>query len=310
MAYKETSKDAATRKDISLSLADNGQTLKSDEKAQLNSQDLSVLETAIRERVSGLVNDLHPDVNGQPSSLLPETDLDFRLHPEIDEKARQLSGTDKAISFRERFLKSLIDPDPRHHREIIEELLQADIPMQTLAIHLFCPVATQLGTYWCNDETDFMQVAVASTRLNTIVNHATYAGAQLVNPHPSAKRVLLARSHGTRHTLGVTLVRMCFRDMGWIVDGGADMEIGDTLYMRLSSRPYNLLGLSIGQIEETADCKDAIARCRAEPATRDVKIALGGAAVVTRPGEFQNTGADVIARSALEVMHLAEYAPR
>ncbi|MET1414789.1 cobalamin-dependent protein [Roseibium sp. HPY-6] len=309
MAYKENGENAATGKDVSPPLADNGQPSKAEEKNQLNSQDLSILEHAIRERVSGLVNDLHPDVNGQASSLLSETDLDFRLHPELDAKARQLPAADKAIAFRERFLKSLIDPDPRHHREIIEELLQANIPMQTLAIHLFCPVATQLGTYWCNDETDFMQVAVASTRLNTIVNHATHAGAQLVNPHPSAKRVLLARSHGTKHTLGVTLVRMCFRDMGWIVDGGADMEIGDTLYMRLSSRPYHLLGLSIGQIEETADCKDAIERCRSEPATRDVKIALGGAAVVTRPDEFQNTGADVIARSALEVMHLAEYIP-
>ena len=310
MAYKENSEDAASKKVFSQPLADNGQPLEAEETSQLNSQDLTILERTVRERVSGQVNDLHRDNDGQASSLHAHTDLEIRLYPEKDEKARELPLADKAILFRERFLKSLIDPDPRHHREIIDELLQANIPMQTLVIHLFCPVATQLGTYWCNDETDFMQVAVASTRLNTIVNHATHASAQLVNPHPSSRRVLLARSHGTKHTLGVTLVRMCLRDMGWIVDGGADMEIGDTLFMRLSARPYHLLGLSIGQLEETGDCTEAIARCRTDPATRDMKIALGGAAVVTRPDEFRNTGADVIARSALEVMHLAEYIPQ
>lgn len=310
MAERENSELETTQDYSSLPDAENGQPVTARKETQLNSQDLSILERTIRGRVSGLVNDKHPASEGTASAFATNADLDFRLYPEKDAKARRLPSADKAISFREKFLKSLIDPDPRHHREIIDELLQANIPMQTLVIHLFCPVATQLGTYWCNDETDFMQVAVASTRLNTIVNHATHAGAQLVNPHPGAKRVLLARSHGTKHTLGVTLVRMCFRDMGWIVDGGADMEIGDTLFMRLSSRPYHLLGLSIGQLEETGDCTEAIKRCRTDPATRDMKIALGGAAVVTRPDEFQSTGADVIARSALEVMHLAEYVPR
>lgn len=285
----------------------SGQASGARDTAQLDSRDLSVLETAIRDRVSGMVNALHPQPNGQKSSLLSETNLDLRLHPELDDRALQMPAAAKAIKYRERFLTSLIDPDPRHHREIIEELLRAQIPMQTLAIHLFCPVATQLGTYWCNDETDFMQVAVASTRLNTIVNHVTHAGTQLANPHPTAKRVLLARSHGTKHTLGVTLVRMCFRDMGWIVDGGADMEIGDTLFMRLSAKPYDLLGLSVGQLQEKSDCVDAIDRCRKDPATQNMTIALGGAGVLSHPEEFNDTGADIIARSALEVMHLSDH---
>ncbi|GAB4511610.1 MAG: hypothetical protein Tsb0019_07270 [Roseibium sp.] len=214
---------------------------------------------------------------------------------------------DKAVSYRVPFLKSLIDPDPRHHRDLIDELVQADIPLQTLAIHLLCPIATELGNYWCTDDADFMQVAVASTRLSNIVNHLTHAGLQPSAP-ASAKRILLARSHGTRHTLGVTLVRMCFRDLGWIVDGGADMEIGDTMFMRLSTKPYNLLGLSIGQLEEARDCTEAIARCRSEAASRRTRIAIGGAAILSRPDDFQHVGADIVARSALEVIKLAEHA--
>lgn len=300
--------DLSTTKPKSLSqVADDGTGSQAGDPVHLNQDELTVLETAIRDRVSGLVNALHPPSEGRKTSPLFKTALDARLNPELDERAIRLPAATRAIDFRERFLISLIDQDPRHHREMIEELLQADIPMQTLAIHLFCPVATQLGTYWCNDETDFMQVAVASTRLNTIVNHVTHAGGQLINPRPSAKRVLLARSQGTQHTLGVTLVRMCFRDMGWIVDGGADMEIGGPLFQRLTTRPYDLLGLSVGQIEEKADCAHAIERCRSEPATRTMKIALGGAAVLSHPDDFQAIGANFIARSALEVMHLSDH---
>ncbi|TYC61973.1 cobalamin B12-binding domain-containing protein [Rhodobacterales bacterium] len=240
-----------------------------------------------------------------PRSLAP--DLDHRLHPELDERARQLPAMEKAIAYRLQFLKSLIDPDPRHHRDLIDELLRADIPLQTLAIHLLCPIATELGNYWCSDDADFMQVAVASTRLSNVVNHLTHAGPQPLLP-PSAKRILLAHSQGTRHTLGVTLVRMCFRDLGWVVDGGADLEIGDPMYMRLSSKPYHLLGLSIGQLEEAQDCTEAINRSRQDSVTRSTRIAIGGAAVLAHPQEFHHTGADIVASSALDVIRLAEHA--
>ncbi|MEE4014848.1 cobalamin-binding protein [Roseibium sp. FZY0029] len=261
----------------------------------------------MRGQVSSLVGALHPRRGKPNSNGFVVSDLDLRLRPELDERARQMPAMDKAVSYRVPFLKSLIDPDPRHHRDLIEELVQADIPLQTLAIHLLCPIATELGNYWCDDETDFLQVAVASTRLSNVVNHLTHAGPQS-SPHASAKRILLARSHGTKHTLGINLVRMCFRDLGWIVDGGADMEIGETMYMRLSSKPYHLLGLSIGQLEEARDCSEAIARCRSERSTRGTSIVIGGAAVLTRPDDFQHIGADIVARSALEVIKLAERA--
>jgi methanogenic corrinoid protein MtbC1 len=307
LAYKENSDNKTEKNETPSPLADIGQTVTADKNAHLSLQDLTVLERAVRGQVAGLVGALHPGTGKPQKNGTAVAALDLRLHPELDERARQMPAMDAAVSYRVPFLKSLIDPDPRHHRDLIDELLQADIPLKTLAIHLLCPIATELGNYWCDDDADFMQVAVASTRLSNVVNHMTHAGPQ-VSPSASAKRILLARSRGTKHTLGVTLVRMCFRDLGWIVDGGADMEIGDTMYMRLSSRPYHLLGLSIGRLEEARDCKEAIDRCRSDKATRPAKIAIGGAAILTHPDEFQHVGADIVARSALEVIKLAEHA--
>lgn len=309
MAYKEPSDNQTEKNNTPSPLADNGQTLRADKTARLSSQDLTVLERIVRGQVSGLVGAMHGEVRGTGKDPKRLPDMDRRLHPELDDRARKLPAAQKAIYYRERFLKSLIDPDPRHHRELIDELLKAGIPLQTMAIHLLCPIATQLGNYWCSDDADFMQVAVASTRLSNVVNHLTHAGVQ-TSTRSSAKRILLARSRGTKHTLGVNLVRMCFRDMGWIVDGGADMEVGDTLFMRLSSRRYDLLGLSIGQLDEVKDCEATIQRCRSQIPKNSIRIAIGGAAVLAHPDDFQHIGSDIVARSALDVLKLAEYAVR
>ncbi|TYC61733.1 hypothetical protein FMN50_05550 [Rhodobacterales bacterium] len=65
----------------------------------------------MRGRVSALVGALHPDgsMASGARSLVP--DLNHRLHPELDERARQLPAMEKAISHRLQFLKSLIDPE-------------------------------------------------------------------------------------------------------------------------------------------------------------------------------------------------------
>ena len=105
LAYKDNFDEPAERNTSLSTFADDGQSSKADKTAQLNSQDLSILERTIRGRVSGLVNALHADVDGEASPFLTETDFDFRLHPELDPKARDLPAADKAISYREKFLR-------------------------------------------------------------------------------------------------------------------------------------------------------------------------------------------------------------
>lgn len=265
-----------------------------------------ILESAIRGAVPRLVVAAHKEfvTNAQDEVVPPE--LDFHLHPELDPKARELPCTDKAITYRAALARALVDPDPRSHRAMIEELQRNDIPMHTLAIHLFSPVAAQLGRLWCNDETDFIQVAVASTRLGMIVNHLSQNRSQTIRAREKARRVLLARTQGAMHTLGVSIVASCFRDMGWEVDGGADLELDDSLYMRLSNSSYSLLGISVARIDEVDECAEAIRRIHSNRSLDRMKIAVGGPAVMKTPLAFQAIGADMIAKSALEVMQVAD----
>ena len=227
---------------------------------KLTSLEQRILESAIRGAVPRLVGASHPDLSTHLHDGEMPPEIDFHLHPELDPKARELPGTEKAIGYRAALTQALIQPDPRAHREIIEELQRSELPMHTLAIQLFSPVAAHLGRLWCNDETDFIQVAIASTRLGMIVNHLSQNRSQTIRDRQKARRVLLARTQGAMHTIGVSIVASCFRDMGWDVDGGADLELNDSLYMRLSNSPYSLLGISVGQVDEVDECASAIRR--------------------------------------------------
>lgn len=273
---------------------------------KLTSLEQRILESAIRGAVPRLVGASHPDLSTHLHDGEMPPEIDFHLHPELDPKARELPGTDKAIGYRLALTQALIQPDPRAHREIIEELQRSELPMHTLAIQLFSPVAAHLGRLWCNDETDFIQVAIASTRLGMIVNHLSQNRSQTIRDRQKARRVLLARTQGAMHTIGVSIVASCFRDMGWDVDGGADLELNDSLYMRLSNSSYSLLGISVGQIDEVDECASAIRRIQSNRSLSAMKIAVGGPAVMKNPQAFGGIGADMVARSALEVMHLAD----
>ncbi|SMC53770.1 cobalamin-binding protein [Rhizobium sp. RU36D] len=276
--------------------------------AQLNKNDHRLLERVIRRSVSNIVGASHQEILRPEQGQMILTDHDLSLHPEHHPTARQMPGTEKAVRYRDALVKCLFDPDPRHHRSFIEDLLGASVPVQTLAIHLFAPVAARLGDLWCTDEADFMQVAMASTRLTMIVNHVSHAVTQRAPETNEQRRILLARTRGAMHTIGVSIVASCFRDMGWTVEGGSDLEIDDELYMRLSRKPYRLLGISVGRVDELAECSQAIHRVHSNRQTHGMKIALGGPAVIASPLAFQRIGADFVTRSALDVVQLASHA--
>lgn len=271
----------------------------------LNSRDHRILEQVIRGRVSRLVGAGHPEVHVETATG-DARHFDPRLNPELDPMARQLPGTDKAIGYRSVMLQALIDPDPRRHREVIADLSCMGVPMQTLAIQLFSPVAAQLGDRWCEDEADFMLVAVASTRLSMIINHLSHMAGRPIRDSRAERRVLLARTRRAMHTIGVAIVASCFRDMGWIVDGGIDLEVDETLHEKLASTPYDMLGISIGQVDDVEECSRTIRRVQSNPMTKRVKIAVGGPAVFTNPTAFDDIGADIVAHSALQVVRFAE----
>ncbi len=281
----------------------------------LSSSDHSILEKAIRDRVAGLVGSSHPEWASKSERPIESSDkreavlgsLDEPSDPDVDSFATNMPGREKAIGYRKLFASALIDSDPRSHRALLEELCASGIPIQTLAIHIFSPVAARLGELWCEDEADFMQVAVATSRLQMIVNHISLSASDRTNHYQAReRRLLLARTRGAQHTVGVSIVAACFRDMGWIVDGGGDLEVDDGLLTRLKSTHYDLLGLSVGLVEEARVCSEIVRKIHADRRMHRTRIAVGGPAVAAAPHAFAKIGADIIARNSLEAIRMVD----
>lgn len=230
----------------------------------------------------------------QPNPTLPD--------PDADPVALKLPGADKARAYRDILQQTLIDPDPPHHRDVIVRLHEEKIPILTASIHLFAPVANRLGDMWCEDEMDFVPVAVASSRLNTIVNNLVRLNQTKMPGMPAGRRVVLARTRDENHTLGLTIVAACFADSGWVVDGGPDMIADDSLMQQLKSRSYDLMGLSVGARVPSAICKQIIMRGIQNSENRQLRSAIGGPAIVADENAFRDVGADIIAKSAIEAV--------
>ncbi|MFP1633823.1 B12-binding domain-containing protein [Zhengella sp. ZM62] len=269
-----------------------------------------MLESVIRKTVTGMVAEGHPEFarsSSTPSAAPEPAEADdFGLHPERDPALMALPGAANALAYRERIDAALADANPRAIRELTIALHESGIPIHTLSVMLFSPIAKHLGDRWCTDDVDFIQVAVASTRLSMMIKHLMQAAPIWADTRNERRCVLLARANGAQHTLGILIVAACFRDLGWHVDGGSDLEIGDSLLDRLAASTYNLLGMSVGSLDDARPCSDAITEIRARHKSPKLWIAVGGPAVVCNRRAFEGIGADIVASTAMEAVRTAD----
>lgn len=303
--------DHANEGDDSLAGSKNGKGLsRTKSLPRLSTSDHDMLESVIRKTVTGMVADGHPEharSSSTPSAARVQAQADdFVLHPERDPALMALPGAAKALDFRERIDSGLADANPRAIRDVTVALHESGIPIHTLSVMVFSPIAKQLGDRWCTDDADFIQVAIASTRLSMLIKHLMQAAPTWADTRKERRCVLLARANGAQHTLGVLIVAACFRDLGWHVDGGSDLEVGDSLLDRLAASTYDLVGMSVGSLDDARPCSDAITEIRARHRSPKLWIAVGGPAVVCNRRAFEGIGADIVASTAMEAVRMAD----
>ena len=90
------------------------------------------------------------------------------------------------------------------------------------------------------------------------------------------------------------------------VDGGSDLEVGDSLLDRLAASTYDLVGMSVGSLDDARPCSDAITEIRARHRSPKLWIAVGGPAVVCNRRAFEGIGADIVASTAMEAVRMAD----
>lgn len=194
----------------------------------------------------------------------------------------------------EALFRALLAEDRMAFERLERRLIEEPLPVDVLDREVVQPVAKRLGESWCDDSLDFASVTLAASRLQAALPALLRSAAK---PRGEGRRtrapaILLCRVQGDEHTLGLPLLAARFEAEGWEVAGGLALESGEALLAAVAARRFDAVGIAIGSYRGEAHLRETIEALRARSANPDLAILLGGAAVSTRPDDFEDYGAD------------------
>lgn len=191
------------------------------------------------------------------------------------------------------------DPD----RDWVRALLEECLPLDTLLLDLFAPAARHLGRLWEEDEADFLDVAVALGRLQSLAR-ALCAELERANAPTNGRRVFLMPCPGETHLFSLALVASFFREAGWgvIVSSGVEE---DPIAL-VQAEPFDLIGISLSCDVLLPVMTDLVAKLRAASCNPGVRVMVGGPLFLREPSCVVTIGADAAAEDGRSAVKVAE----
>lgn len=206
---------------------------------------------------------------------------------------------------RAEFLTAMLSTDREAFDAAVDRLGLRDLPFTATLRELISPTLDDLGRMWSEDRATFMDVTLAACRVQTFVCEKLTATAHRDRSNERHGSIAFARPAGETHTLGLTVVTECFRIDGWNVLGGVDLEIGDNLWALVSDHNVDVVGLTVGSVNQIAPVAEAITKVRKIAKNRNIVIAVGGYCGISDPEAMNSLGADFIATDALQAIDKA-----
>lgn len=165
--------------------------------------------------------------------------------------------------------------------------------------------AAHLGQWWLEDRISFVEVTLASERLQDLVRNAPHLfGDEAQHPDAVCELVvLLGKPVVCQHTLGLLVVEQVFKRRGWRVLK-SEQACADTLEI-LRHTSVDLLGLSVAHSDHVVPTQAFIARCKTESQNPHILIMVGGPQAFLQADLAQTLGADFSATDACEGEALA-----
>ncbi len=224
------------------------------------------------------------------------------------ERAARLGNDPVAIfgqEHREEFLDAMLSDDRNAFDAAVDRMDLKQKPFTETLRELITPTLDDLGQMWRDDRASFMEVTLATCRVQTFVCEKLGATAKRDRSGEVHGSIAFARPAGESHTLGLTVVTECFRIDGWDVMGGVDLEVGDDLWSLVSEKHIDVLGFTVGSAMQVAPVAEAIEKAKRLSRNPNLVIGVGGYCVISDPDAVKGLGADFIAIDALDAIDTA-----
>lgn len=136
---------------------------------------------------------------------------------------------------------ALCDEDDAAASLLVDDLLEAGVPVEDVCLDHLAPAARRLGELWDRDRLPFTEVAMASARIQAILRRLPAGRCASGCAH--GRGAVFAAVPGEQHTLGVMMAAELFRRCGW--DVSLLVGLGhDDLLGRLAKDDRPVIGLS------------------------------------------------------------------
>lgn len=187
----------------------------------------------------------------------------------------------------------------------VEDIRTEGVPLDTIYLDLMAPAARELGRLWEEDLADFTVVAIALSRLQSLLHQIGSTAQPDLNPSEHAKRVLLVPLPGEQHTFGLAIVMDFFWRAGWDVSGGPIATEHELLRL-VRDNWFDVIGLSLGSEKWLNETTAEILLIRRESRNPAVGILVGGPVFSGHPERVALVGADGWADDARAAPQRAE----
>ncbi|MEM9739697.1 MAG: cobalamin B12-binding domain-containing protein [Pseudomonadota bacterium] len=235
---------------------------------------------------------LHNMVDTIEGEILPRLMLTFLDAGDI--KGDVITELDRA-----EFLKLVLSASADDMQRFMEDLVRRGVPEEAVLADLLATAARRLGELWEEDYCDFTVVALGLCRLHEVLRHASVRGdISFVRTETHAPSVLLTNGPLDQHVFGLLMVAEFFRRDGWRVwsEPGADLDHICSIVRRES---IDVVGLSLGCMPEVREVRQFVLAIRDAAMVSDLKVFLGGHAVLTDNTLVTQSGADGWAKDAV-----------
>jgi MerR family transcriptional regulator, light-induced transcriptional regulator len=202
--------------------------------------------------------------------------------------------------------RALKEVDDSALEAVIADALRKGIAPSRILVEVAAPAARHIGHEWEEDLSDFVDVTLATGRLQRLVRSLGSAIREEVVVEEEAPTILLASPPGQSHTLGLLMVAEFFQAASWNVYLGAPFE--GTATPELVARQYvHVVGLSISLTDRATQVRSEIQRIRRRSQNRKLGILVGGPAILLDPSLSESLGADGAATDARLALQLARH---
>lgn len=228
--------------------------------------------------------------------ILPRLMLLHSAEGELGPELSSNSITDEEV---DEFVQIVLNEGTTFSGGYVAQIMARGVRAESIFTDLLSPVARKLGELWEEDICTFSDVTVALCRLHQILREYSVENTPY-RPMPnteSSGRVLLSNAEGEQHVFGLLLVAEFLRRDHWRVwcEPGLDNQaLGDLV----AAKPFDVVGLSATHTESVDRLPRQINNLRARSCNPNLKIIVGGGALVAQPLRVAEVGADGYAPDA------------